>query len=252
MHINALQFLNALALIFFIQRDEQSLRSFHQSIIMNHYDYLFHILIKFNTRFYTKIIILQLKLRSLMQIKDRWFSIIKMYKFLFKISQANPRSTEILKLAASDFSQTRGIKPIPLYLDEVMSALEIHSLNQNWKYDPQSRRLSRTFKFDDFKESFSFMNQSAIISEQMKHYPSWKNQHKQVNVELTSDQGVSMKDVLLAFAMEQICFDIKIGSVETINDLRKLVPSLILQNWDSNYQQAENYLQSMEKAVAQI
>ena len=57
-----------------------------------------------------------------------------MYKFLFKISQANPRSTEILKLAASDFSQTRSIKPIPLYLDEVMSALEIHGLSQNWKY----------------------------------------------------------------------------------------------------------------------
>lgn len=30
---------------------------------MSHYDYLFYIFIKFNTKFYTKIIILQLKLR---------------------------------------------------------------------------------------------------------------------------------------------------------------------------------------------
>jgi len=74
-----------------------------------------------------------------------------------------------------------------------------------WK--EENNRLTRTFKFYDFKEAFGFMTRVALVAEKMDHHPSWSNVYNSVTIELsTHDAGniVTDKDRKLAEAIDQL------------------------------------------------
>jgi len=74
-----------------------------------------------------------------------------------------------------------------------------------WK--EENNRLSRTFKFKDFKEAFGFMTRVALVAEKMDHHPNWSNVYNTVTIELTThDKGnvVTDKDRTLAKAIDQL------------------------------------------------
>lgn len=58
-------------------------------------------------------------------------------------------------------------------------------------------------KFLDFQVAFSFMNAVAIVAEDMGHHPDWFNVYNNVKINLNTHdcQGLSIKDVVLAFAI---------------------------------------------------
>jgi len=74
-----------------------------------------------------------------------------------------------------------------------------------WKEEKNS--LTKTFKFADFVEAFSFMTRVALIAEKMNHHPTWTNTWNTVSFELsTHDAGdtVTELDRKLAEAIDKI------------------------------------------------
>lgn len=71
----------------------------------------------------------------------------------------------------------------------------------------KNNRLTKTFKFSDFQEAFSFMTRVAFLAEKHNHHPNWSNVYNIVEIELTThDAGntVTEKDRKLAKAIDQI------------------------------------------------
>ncbi|HYC84271.1 MAG TPA: 4a-hydroxytetrahydrobiopterin dehydratase [Chryseosolibacter sp.] len=71
----------------------------------------------------------------------------------------------------------------------------------------ENNRLSKTFKFKDFKQAFGFMTQVALIAERMDHHPTWTNTWNVVKIDLnTHDAGgvVTDKDRNLARAIDEL------------------------------------------------
>ena len=71
----------------------------------------------------------------------------------------------------------------------------------------KDNKLSKTFKFKDFKEAFGFMTRVSFVAEEMNHKPDWSNTQNTVKIELTThDKGntVTQKDRDLAKAIDSI------------------------------------------------
>ena len=63
----------------------------------------------------------------------------------------------------------------------------------NWK--EENNTLTRSFKFKDFIEAFSFMTKVALIAEKMNHHPEWSNVYNKVDITLTThDKGNTITD----------------------------------------------------------
>lgn len=63
-----------------------------------------------------------------------------------------------------------------------------------WK--EEKKHLTKTFKFADFVEAFSFMTRVALIAEKMNHHPTWTNTWNTVSFELsTHDAGDIVTDL---------------------------------------------------------
>jgi len=74
-----------------------------------------------------------------------------------------------------------------------------------WK--EEKNHLTKTFKFADFVEAFSFMTRVALIAEKMNHHPTWTNTWNTVSFELsTHDAGdvVTDLDRKLADAIDKV------------------------------------------------
>ena len=67
-------------------------------------------------------------------------------------------------------------------------------------------RLSKEFKFKNFKQAFGFMTQVAIAAEVMDHHPEWSNVYNKVEINLVthSEDGITMLDIDLANQIESI------------------------------------------------
>ena len=68
-------------------------------------------------------------------------------------------------------------------------------------------KLRRDFKFEDFREAFTFMTAVAFEAEDMNHHPEWHNVYNRVTIALTThDAGntVTDKDRKLAAAIDRI------------------------------------------------
>ncbi len=74
-----------------------------------------------------------------------------------------------------------------------------------WSHDQDA--LTKTFKFETFREAMGFMLRVAFEAEAMNHHPDWSNVYNQVIVRLnTHDAGdtVTEKDVELAKRIQKI------------------------------------------------
>lgn len=74
-------------------------------------------------------------------------------------------------------------------------------------WQEENNQLTRTFKFKDFIDAFSFMTRVAMVAEKMNHHPTWTNTYNKVTIQLnTHDAGdvVTEKDHQLAAAIDQL------------------------------------------------
>ncbi|WP_026971847.1 4a-hydroxytetrahydrobiopterin dehydratase [Aliagarivorans marinus] len=83
-------------------------------------------------------------------------------------------------------------------LSELLSELEL------WAY--ADNKLSKEFRFSDFRQAFAFMAEVAILAEEHDHHPDWSNSYNRVMIELTSHShgGVTIKDISLAMDIEKL------------------------------------------------
>ncbi len=75
----------------------------------------------------------------------------------------------------------------------------------NWK--EENNALTRSFKFKNFVEAWSFMTKVAMVAEKMNHHPDWSNSYNTVNISLTThDKGntVTEKDRELAEKIDKL------------------------------------------------
>ena len=77
-------------------------------------------------------------------------------------------------------------------------------LAKGWAHEGD--KITKTFKFADFIEAFSWMSAMAIVAEKMNHHPEWFNVYKTVTVTLTTHDtgGLSALDVALAQKMDAL------------------------------------------------
>lgn len=75
----------------------------------------------------------------------------------------------------------------------------------DWSVADDKLSISRTFKFGDFTQAFSFMTGAALIAEKLDHHPEWFNVYNKVDVKLTTHDsgGITELDIALAQAMNK-------------------------------------------------
>ena len=84
--------------------------------------------------------------------------------------------------------------------------IELEKLNDHlqhpWKIEDD--KLSKTVKFKNFIDAFSFMTRSALYAEKKNHHPEWFNVYNKVVIQLTTHDvaGISLKDFDLAKKMQ--------------------------------------------------
>ncbi|NAY93238.1 4a-hydroxytetrahydrobiopterin dehydratase [Muricauda sp. JGD-17] len=85
--------------------------------------------------------------------------------------------------------------------NQVMKALE---KLRGWSL--KDGMIVKSFKFKDFKETFSAMTHIAFECEAMNHHPNWENVYNQLTIKLNTHDvgGVTQKDLELANHIEDI------------------------------------------------
>ncbi len=68
------------------------------------------------------------------------------------------------------------------------------------RWQVQSGKLHREFKFRDFSEAWGFMARVALLAENMNHHPEWFNVWSTVRIDLSTHDvaGISNRDVEMA------------------------------------------------------
>jgi 4a-hydroxytetrahydrobiopterin dehydratase len=89
------------------------------------------------------------------------------------------------------------------HLTDAQVALQLQDL-AGWSHEGDA--IVKTYKFNDFIEAISFMNQVAFHAEKLEHHPEWSNVYNKVTVRLISHDvsGITSRDIQLAKRMEQI------------------------------------------------
>ncbi|MBT4904230.1 MAG: 4a-hydroxytetrahydrobiopterin dehydratase [Flavobacteriaceae bacterium] len=82
--------------------------------------------------------------------------------------------------------------------------LQLKKLHLDWKFNDNG--IEKEFQFLNFVKAFEFMTQVAVVAEEQKHHPEWKNVYNKLQVRLTTHDsgGVTDKDFDLALALEQL------------------------------------------------
>ena len=77
---------------------------------------------------------------------------------------------------------------------------------EGWCDSDDRDAITKTFKFKDFGEAFSFMTRIAIEAEKMDHHPEWSNVYNTVNITLSSHDigGLGERDIILAKVIDSI------------------------------------------------
>ncbi len=76
---------------------------------------------------------------------------------------------------------------------------------EGWNKHTNRHALTKTYKFKDFNEAFSWMTRVALYAEKNNHHPEWTNVWNRVDVTLTTHDagGITQKDIDLAHYMEK-------------------------------------------------
>ena len=72
-----------------------------------------------------------------------------------------------------------------------------------WKLVTGRSAITKTFKFNNFQEAFSWMTSMAIYAEKKDHHPEWFNVYNNVDVTLSTHDsgGVTQLDINMAKQM---------------------------------------------------
>jgi len=76
----------------------------------------------------------------------------------------------------------------------------------DWTLSDDVKKISRQYKFKDFKESMIFVNKVAELAEREGHHPDIFIRYNKVDIELTTHavNGLSVNDFILAAKIDQI------------------------------------------------
>jgi len=79
-------------------------------------------------------------------------------------------------------------------------------IDSGWTLDEERDAISKSFKFDDFTEAFSWMTRAAMWAEKWDHHPEWSNVYNTVDVVLTTHDvgGLSSLDAKLARKLDAL------------------------------------------------
>jgi 4a-hydroxytetrahydrobiopterin dehydratase len=79
-------------------------------------------------------------------------------------------------------------------------------LDTGWSLNEEKDAISKTFKFSDFTEAFSWMVRAALWAEKWNHHPEWFNVYNRVEVTLTTHDvgGLSSLDAKLARKLDTL------------------------------------------------
>ena len=80
----------------------------------------------------------------------------------------------------------------------------------DWRVNPETQELERTFVFQDFKGAFQFMTLCASFAEELDHHPDWSNSWNRVSVRLSthSMKALTDLDITMASAMDQYALQV--------------------------------------------
>tara|TARA_Y100000816_G_scaffold287762_1_gene271088 strand:- start:932 stop:1174 length:243 start_codon:yes stop_codon:yes gene_type:complete len=78
----------------------------------------------------------------------------------------------------------------------------------DWPIDNQGR-LSKTFEFKNYRKSFAFTSQVAMLSEKKNHHPQIVLDYNKVTVSLISHdvQKITQRDIDLANQIDKLYLD---------------------------------------------
>ena len=78
----------------------------------------------------------------------------------------------------------------------------------DWPIDNQGR-LSKTFEFKNYRKSFAFTSQVAMLSEKKNHHPQIVLDYNKVTVSLISHdvQKITQRDIELANQIDKLYID---------------------------------------------
>ena len=78
----------------------------------------------------------------------------------------------------------------------------------DWPIDKQGR-LSKTFEFKNYRKSFAFTSQVAMLSEKKNHHPQIVLDYNKVTVSLISHdvQKITQRDIELANQIDKLYID---------------------------------------------
>ncbi|CAD8182920.1 unnamed protein product [Paramecium pentaurelia] len=158
-----------------------------------------------------------------------------------------------LKIVVRDLTDIPTISVSKLNQDEVSHAIDVHQLT--WSQNIDTSKLIREYKFNSFKETFVFMGSVSQIADQMKHFPKWTQKGSVLKVEMTTPdcQGITIKDLFLAYTMDKIANNIQSQPVENVCDIIKIQSNHLLNTWNSNYnRQEEVKTQEFQKNILQL
>ena len=76
---------------------------------------------------------------------------------------------------------------------------------EGWILNKNIQLISKSYKFNDFKEAFLWMTYISEEAEKLNHHHEWKNVYNTVEIILTTHDvsGLSNKDFLLANFMDK-------------------------------------------------
>jgi 4a-hydroxytetrahydrobiopterin dehydratase len=69
-----------------------------------------------------------------------------------------------------------------------------------WTLVKDRDAIQKSFKFENFNKSFSFMTRVALYAEKQDHHPEWFNVYDKVEITLSTHDcgGLSSRDVAMA------------------------------------------------------
>ena len=78
----------------------------------------------------------------------------------------------------------------------------------DWPIDNQGR-LSKTFEFKNYRKSFAFTSQVAMLSEKKNHHPQIVLDYNKVTISLISHdvQKITQRDIDLANQIDKLYLD---------------------------------------------
>lgn len=75
-----------------------------------------------------------------------------------------------------------------------------------WETSDDGKAMSKTFRFNNFRDAIAWMLRAAFEAESMDHHPEWFNVYNRVEVRLTTHDagGLTEKDIELAGKFDAI------------------------------------------------